>query len=128
MNIYLPDDVPQAGLDTTSLVVNVFAGSSRSRVEMKVKGRSDWHELAYTPMHDPGVAAMQVYNPFLETKINGTALDTVFGWQMDRPEMSYHMWKGKLPGGLPAGTHLLLIRTTDMFGQVYTGQRIFRVR
>ncbi|GAB3179216.1 calcineurin-like phosphoesterase C-terminal domain-containing protein [Telluribacter humicola] len=128
MNIYLPDDIPQAGLNTTSLVVNVFAGSSRSKVEMKIKGHTDWNEIAYTPMHDPGVAAMQVYNPFLEAKVNDTQLDTVFGWQMDSPEMSYHMWEGKLPAGLPVGTHLLMIRTQDMFGQVYTGHRIFRVR
>ncbi len=128
MNIYLPDDISKAELDTTSLLVNVFAGSSRSRIEMSINGQSSWMPLEYSPMRDPGVAAMQIYNPFLEAKVNGTVLDTVFGWEMDNPTLSRHIWKGRLPKNLPPGTHRLTIRSTDMFGQIATGNRIFRVR
>jgi len=128
MNIYLADDIQQGELDTTSLLVNVFAGSSRSKIELNVDNSPQWSTMDYNPMRDPGVAAMQVYNPFLSSKINDTALDTVFGWEMDKPTVSRHIWKGKLPKGLKPGTHRLTVKSTDMFGQVSTGQRIFRVR
>lgn len=128
MNIYLPDDISQAGLDTTSILVNVFAGSSRSKIEMSLNGQPFSAALEYSPMRDPGVAAMQIYNPFLQAKVNDTVLDTVFGWEMDNPTLSRHIWKGKLPKDLPPGTHRVTIRSTDMFGQVATGHRIFRVR
>jgi hypothetical protein len=127
MNIYLPDEIPQAGLDTTSVLVNVFAGSSRSKIEMCLDAGQTWTSLDYNPMRDPGVAAMQVYNPFLSAKVNDTTLDTVFGWEMDKPALARHIWKGKLPANLSPGTHHLTIRSTDMFGQVYKSHRIFRV-
>ena len=128
MNIYLADDIKRAELDTTTLLVNVFAGSSRSKIEMSIDNSPQWATLDYNPMRDPGVAAMQVYNPFLASKINDIALDTVFGWEMDKPSLSRHIWKGRLPIDLQPGTHRLTVKSTDMFGQVSTGQRIFRVR
>ena len=127
MNIYLPDDIEKASLDTLPLIVNVFAGSPKSTVELQVDGQPGWTPLTYTIMRDPGVAAMQSLNPFLASKINGVGLDTVFGWQMDFPTRSYHIWKGKLPTTLSPGTHRISIRTTDMFGQSWTGHRIVRV-
>ena len=60
--------------------------------------------------------------------MEGVKLDTLFGWKMDYPSKSYHMWKAPLPKGIEPGTHTLTVRTTDMFGQTYTGKRIFRVR
>ncbi len=128
MNIYLADDISQTALDTTALLVNVFAGSARSKIELKVDGSEAWSLMEYTPMRDPGVAAMGVYNPFLLSVVNGTKMDTVFGWAMDDPTISRHIWKGKLPANLSSGTHRLTVRSTDMFGQVAIGHRIFRVR
>lgn len=128
MNIYFPDDIVQAALDTTALLVNVFAGSSRSKIELNVQDYADWTVLEYSPMPDPGVAAMGRYNPFLQSVVDGTKMDTIFGWEMDNPTIARHIWKGKLPSNLPLGTHRLTIRSTDMFGQVVIGHRIFRVR
>ncbi|GAB2778035.1 calcineurin-like phosphoesterase family protein [Rhabdobacter roseus] len=128
MNLYLPDDLPRAELDTTALVVNVFAGSERSVVEMKVRGLTDWVPLTYTPMRDPGIAALQPLNKYLSQKVDGVGLDTVFGWEMDKPSVAYHIWKGALPATLPVGTHTVEVRTRDMFGQEYQAHRIFRVR
>lgn len=56
----------------------------------------------------------------------GQKLDSVFGWKMDEPSMTPHMWKGMLPKLAP-GTRTIFVRTTDMFGQEYTGKRIIRV-
>ncbi len=128
MNIYLPDDINQADLDTTTVLVNVFAGSSKSKITLNVEHHEGWTTLEFSPMRDPGVAAMAKYNPFLQSMVNGTKMDTVFGWEMDNPSISRHIWKGKLPSNLPQGTHRLTIKSTDMFGQVAIGHRIFRVR
>ncbi len=128
MNIYVPDDIPQSSLDTLPVTVNVFAGSVRSKVAMQLNGQGDWVPLEFKPMRDPGVAAMGALNPFLQSVVNGVELDSLFGWQMDPPSVSYHMWMAQLPRNLSVGTHLLKVRTTDMFGQTWTASRIFRVR
>jgi hypothetical protein len=38
-----------------------------------------------------------------------------------------HMWQANMPAGLTPGAHVVEVRTTDMFGQTYTGRRIIRV-
>ena len=48
------------------------------------------------------------------SRISGTAKST-------------HIWQAKLPVGVPKGTHVIYVRTTDMFGQIFTGRRIIRV-
>ncbi len=59
---------------------------------------------------------------------DGRKLDTIFGWKMDYPSKSRHMWKAPLPADLATGTHTLTVRTTDEFGQNYQAKRVFRVR
>jgi len=49
------------------------------------------------------------------------------GRKLPKPIESSHIWQGMLPDGLNAGSHLIEVRTTDMFGQTYTGRRIIRV-
>ena len=41
---------------------------------------------------------------------------------------SSHIWQAKLPANFRKGTHIIFVRTTDMFGQTFTGRRIIRVR
>lgn len=127
MNIYLPDQQSQTAWDTTQVIVNVFAGSARSNVEMQIPGQTDWLPLTLTPMGDPAVAAMHQLSSYLDGTVDGTKLDKVFGWKMDEPEISRHIWRGKMQKNLPAGTHRIRVRTTDQFGQTYTANRIFRV-
>ncbi len=128
MNIYLPDDVPAAALSDTEVLVNVFAGSARSTVEMRIDKEEIWHPMEQTITIDPEGLRMHEQSPYLDGTVDGKKLDTVFGWKMDYPSKSYHMWKTKMPTTLRAGTHTLTVRTTDMFGQRYEGKRIFRVR
>ncbi len=128
MNIYLADDVPEATLTDTEVLVNVFAGSARSTVEMQVGNGDAWLPMDQTITIDPECLRMHEQSPFLDATVEGVKLDTLFGWKMDYPSKSYHMWKAPLPKGIEPGTHTLTVRTTDMFGQTYTGKRIFRVR
>ena len=128
MNIYWPDELTKAELDTTHLRVNVFAGSARSKVEFQLSGQTNWTPLQLTPQRDPGNRVMFEQSPYLEATVNGTKLDKIFGWSMDKPSISTHIWQGKVPTDLAAGTHRITVRTTDTFGKTFTAHRIFRVK
>ncbi len=128
LNIYLADDIPQDSLESTRVIVNVFAGSQRSTVEMKVAGREEWLPLDFTPMPDPNNVWMHSLSPFLDVRLeDDRRSDEALGYKMDLPRHSSHIWSTRLPADLSPGTHHLLVRTTDMFGREWTGRRIFRV-
>ena len=127
MNIYLPDDIEQAKAGQTEILVNVFAGSERSKVEMRLD-EGPWTPLERTVTIDPECLWMHEQGPYLDEKVLGKPLEEVFGSKMDYPSESYHMWKGPLPENPPLGTHTVTVRTTDMFGQTWQAQRIVRVR
>ena len=128
MNIYLPDDIEQPAVDTTTLLVNVFAGSSRSTVSMQFDKQGEWYPLQPTTTVDPQGLRMHALSPFLDETVLGQPLDEVLGWKMDYPSKTRHMWEAKLPAHLEPGTHLVTVRTTDMFGHTWTAHRIFRIR
>lgn len=129
LNIYLKDDVPQDNFGNTKVIVNVFSGSQRSIVEMKVAGREEWIPLDFTPMPDPYNEWMHSLSPFLDGRLeDGSRVDEALGYKMDKPHNSSHIWSANLPADLTTGTHHIMVRTTDMFGREWTGKRIFRVR
>ena len=127
MNIYAPSELAAGEVQNTEVLVNVFAGSERSTVELRAGTTGAWIPLEQTRTIDPQCLRMSELGPYLDSEVNGVKLDTVFGWKMDYPSETDHIWKGKLPK-LEAGTHTLFVRTTDMFGQVYVDHRIVRVR
>ncbi len=127
MNIYLPEEISSEALDTTKVLVNVFNGSSRSKVEMKVGESGQWIELAQTVASDPANMELYRLSDYLDQEVNGKQLDEALGWKMDYPSKSDHFWIGNLPGTLKEGTHKMTIRTVDMFGNTFLSHRIFRV-
>jgi hypothetical protein len=128
MNIYLPDDIEQSLVDTTTLLVNIFSGSSRSTVSMQFDKQDEWYPLQPATTVDPQGLRMHELSPFLDETVLGQPLDEILGWKMDYPSKTRHMWEAKLPAHLEPGTHLVTVRTTDMFGYTWTGYRIFRIR
>jgi hypothetical protein len=117
MNIWLPEQVATADLAATEVIVNVFAGSERSTVEMRVNG-GGWQRLANYEGQDPY---------YLKLKEMEASPKPPAGLKLPNPSNTRHLWKGNLPVGLRPGTHTVDVRTTDMFGQVYTDRRIVRV-
>ena len=126
MNIYLPEEFEKSSVDTTLVLVNVFAGSERSIVEMSIDG-VNWVQMKNFKTIDPEVLRMHQLSPYLSEKVNGQPLDEMFGFAMDYPSISHHIWKGALPSGIESGTHKITVRTTDMYNQTYTAHRIFIV-
>lgn len=118
MNIHTPEAVPAGQTAETDVLVNVFAGSERSTVEMRLDRGGEWVKLAPTQREDPYFAAL---------KAAEEGDHPPPGRKLPRAEHAPHLWVAKLPADLSRGTHLIEVRTTDMFGQTYTGRRIFRV-
>ena len=119
MHIEAPEQVAQSATAQTTIWVNVFNGSERSTVEMRV-GEGDWQALEKTRSVDPHF--QRVYQ--FEKKI----LADYKPWrELPKPKASSHLWKGNLPANLPSGTHRIEVKTVDNEGRTYVDQRIMRV-
>lgn len=117
MNIYAPGEIATANVPATEVLVNVFAGSERSKVEMRAD-EGAWFAMKQTRTTDPQCARMHQDNTFNK--------DERLGNHFDKPSETSHMWKANLPR-LPVGPHVIEVRTKDMFGQVYSARRVVRV-
>lgn len=117
MSIYAPESVAPDKAAQTEVLVNVFNGSQRSMVEMRF-GNGDWFELERVAREDPYHAAIKRAEES-EHPPHGRKLPNVM--------KSPHIWRGVLPAGPSPGTHLIEVRTTDMFGGTHFGRRIIRI-
>lgn len=142
MNVWLPERIPAAEAAQTAAVVNVFAGSIKSRVEMRVDGAKDWTPMSQFSGKDPylvqaitrqdafaaKMAQIEGVKEVDKAFMNRTYHD--FGMAMRKlsgPNDTDHLWKANLPAGLTPGCHTLTVQTTDLFGRTYTAQRSFVV-
>ena len=119
MSIYAPEEVAAADAGDTEVLVNVFAGSERSRVAMRLGDAGRWVSMEHLMQEDP-------YYVLLKEAEAGEKPPS--GKTLPKVRESPHIWRAKLPFNPPAGTHLIHVRTTDMFGQTYTGRRVIRVK
>lgn len=117
MNIFAPERVAAAGAAQTEVLANVFGGSNRSKVEMKL-GAGEWLPMERVEVEDPYYLAMKRLEKG-ENPPPGRKLPDVI--------KSSHIWRATLPAGTPAGTHLIEVRSVDMFGQVALGERVVTV-
>ncbi|WP_261340510.1 calcineurin-like phosphoesterase C-terminal domain-containing protein [Mariniblastus fucicola] len=98
--------------------VNVYNGSSKSKVECAVDGSTDWQIIEQKEAPDPNFTRMYKLESQVQPPIEP---------KLTSPKKSMHLWHGTLPTDLEPGTHLLRVRATDMHGRVFYGQRTFRV-
>lgn len=118
MNIYLPQEITVADAMTTTMVVNVFNGSQRSKVRMRILPDGPWKDMERVEGMDPYYVDMKK----LEA---GPA--PVAGITLPSPSMTDHLWRILLPPTLPVGTHMIEVETTDMDNKVYTDRESIRV-
>jgi hypothetical protein len=118
MNIYAAEEIEQSKSAGAEVWVNVFAGSAKSMVKMRVRGNNDWSPLVQTRKPDPYFVAMKD----LETSDTPPT-----GKKLPKPVDSPHLWRGTIGFDLPVGVHVVEVQTTDMFGQNYSANRIVRV-
>jgi len=118
MNIFAPDAVAAEAADRTEILVNVFAGSDLSRVEMRLGEAGDWTPLARVDRPDPY---------FLELKRREAESADRPARPLPPADPSRHLWRGTLPADPATGTRLLEVRATDRFGATHHGRRILRI-
>ena len=119
MNIWAPEEVLAQEAPDTEVLVNVFAGSERSRVEMKFTENGKWVLMGRLSRKDPYFLALRK----LEDKYNFPRVS----WSKDASN-SRHVWRANLPEDVSKGAHLIHIRSKDMFGEVHTGKRLIRIK
>ena len=115
MNVYAPMRVAAKATGRPEVLVNVFAGSERSRVEVRVAGGA-WQPMQLTYRPDPAIETM-----FREQDGPTPWFGLRYHHGTDRP--SEHLWVARLPERIPLGMQLIEARTTDMFGQSYLARR-----
>ena len=120
MLIDLPEELPASKTAETNVYANVFEGSVKSTVDMRVDKTGDWQPMTHTGEVDPVfVRALAHEEELLKLKPND--------WRkLPKPGICTHLWKLKLPA-LKPGVHDIEVRTTDQFGQSDTGHRVMRV-
>jgi len=120
LQIHAPEVIAVDKVAETDVLVNIFAGSERSIVEMRL-GAGDWTLMTRTAVPDPALlAAIAREADLLELKTGAWT-------RLPKPMKSPHIWSAKLPTHVPARTHAIEIRTTDMFGATHYGRRVIRV-
>lgn len=117
MNIYAPETVSSSELSKTFVQVNVFGGSEKSRVEMKVGVNGSWKQMNKVEKPDPFYSKAYERDRLLKAPF----------YPLPAPINSPHLWEATLPTNLRKGMHPIFVRTKDMFGQTYTAVRSIRV-
>ncbi len=135
MSIWIPaDEIARETLAAgeAEVVVNVFAGSDRSRVRMRLRptgGGSGGGDTAIAPTAWTDLTQTLRPDPFLEARKALEKSDTPpTGRPLPGLVDSHHIWAATLPADLPAGHHVIEVETTDMFGRTFRAVRGMWVR
>lgn len=118
MNIYAPDEISAADAGDTDVIVNVFAGSDKSTVEMKLGEDGEWVPMRRMLMLDPYIRKIK------EAEESDSPPP---GRKLSRQDPTGHIWMKKLPRDPTPGVYVIYVRTIDMFGHEYDGKRIIRI-
>jgi 3',5'-cyclic AMP phosphodiesterase CpdA len=118
MNIFAADATTSEKAAETEVLVNVFSGSERTRVEMRLGESGDWTPLWREAREDP------YYLAAIERDLRRVPRPRYF---LPPAIESPHLWAGTLPANPPPGTHTIEVRATDMYGQVFRAHRVIRI-
>jgi len=116
MNIQAPEVVTAAEASKAVVHVNVFSGSTKSTVHFRI-GSGNWIRMKKIRAKDP------LYATIRERDMK----DFPKAAALNAPVDSTHLWRANLPAGLKPGTHLIHVKTKDMYGREFTAQRVLRV-
>jgi hypothetical protein len=106
--------IARAAAGSTRVVVNLFDGGPRSRVEMKVGRQGGFAPMTRSARTDPFVEEVYARNAALKKP-----------WV--QPVKSPHIWQAGLPADLAAGSHRITVRATDEYGREVTGWMVLEV-
>jgi hypothetical protein len=118
MNIYLPSEIERVDAISTAVLVNVFNGSEKSRVRLRVLPDGDWTTMERVDGVDPY---------FWDLKQLETGPEAPRGVPLPAAATTDHLWRSFLPANLTPGTHLIEVEATDMHGKVHVDRESLRV-
>jgi hypothetical protein len=118
MNIWAPEQISAEDAPDTEVIVNVFAGSERSKVRMKVTENGRWIDMEQVTRKDPYFVQMRQF----EDEHNFPRVS----WAAE-PYDSGHIFRSNLPKDMPKGVHLIYVHSKDMFGRIHTARRLINV-
>ena len=142
MNLWAPWEVDAESASETEVLANIFAGTLHSVVEMRFGDKGEWGPMERVQQNDPyfemmktveaeGQVKEDLYQAIKELVLKETGAGespNARSRRLPRAVESTHLWRAALPENPPKGTHVIFVRTTDMFGQTDTGRRIIRIR
>ena len=115
MRIMLPAGILSAeALDTVQILVNVYDGGPRSRVEYRLDHQP------FSPME----RIVQI-DPFFD-QLTDRYVELFKGWVYPTP--STHLWTVPMPDDLSIGVHTITVRSTDRYGQIWEEHRVFEIQ
>lgn len=100
-------------LASTRLVVNLFDGGPRSKVQVSLAGGTP-HDMQKVERLDPFVVEVYTRNA-----------DSKKPWV--QAGKSSHIWQTALPANLEPGTHRVTVRATDEYGRAHTASMVLEV-
>ncbi len=118
MAIHAPEKVARGGAEPVEVLVNVFGGSPRTTVEMRVGPEGSWVTLEKFVGVDP---------QFARAKREEDARKPAPGRPLSQGMPSPHLWRGTLPAGLPKGVHAIEVRARSPYAPEATARRAIRV-
>jgi len=113
MHVHVADEVKGG----EALHVNYYAGSAASTVRVRVGGGGEWRELERVEAQDPAFVELREGEGEL-----GEPWRTLPG-----ASICHHLWRGEIPTGLAAGSHLVEVEAEDGMGHRHLGGRTVRV-
>lgn len=119
MGVFAPAEITVSEAGDTDVYANVFAGTPRCKVEMRLGQVGPWIEMVRVEEHDPY---------YLQQKEWEKSENPPKGPDLPNPSKSTHLWKAQLPVKPPPGTHLIQVQARDIFGKEYQGNRAIRIK
>lgn len=116
MEITVPDFLLASEAVGTDIYANVFGGSTRSKVEIRI-GEGPWQEMVKVEEKDPAYLRMWEVSKTLKSPYR----------VLSAPENSSHLWKSRIEHLPDRGMLPIHVRTTDMFGQTYMSTKGVRI-
>ncbi|MDP6980554.1 MAG: calcineurin-like phosphoesterase family protein [Myxococcota bacterium] len=127
--IHAPDSVTRGSRHT--IYANVFAGSERSHVTVRVVGSADDEAAGDTEgqREDRTTMARRIepdpaFKALRKRENEALAKDEK---SLPGPNPSHHLWRSDLLFEQPAGSYWIEVESVDMFGQRDSARRIVRV-
>ncbi len=112
MNIIAPEVLAADTIADTYIHVNVFNALPNAKVEMRLGRKGPWIELEHYVGADPSFLKVVEQERKVKDK----------NWRnLPAAHKTAHLWRGKLPAGVPIGTHLIQVRATDTQAHHHAG-------